>query len=414
MSSSHFRSCAKVDIMLKSGELMSTVQLNQGTIELDQDQDDEEERLVIPIKSSPELHLGNLDSGIEVIMSGESVGDFTGFNIGDYCPFRAKIDEYGNAHLTIFVAKYSVRIRGPVNGLRNETMMKISEGYDAYRLSTFGMFAHDNGATFKPTSIAMDLTDTLKETLHMIGNATKSGNVDLKELTPSDELRRLTLAALGDDKDKKMMEENKLLKLQRKALLGLKNLLLRVDISHNGGMASFSLEEGELMNDEDGIGMWRYYLWEKENATMGVNCIKVSSFSVSGVKVQRMHYLRSNLRDPLNRLVLRTENNPIFGVRIPYAPGIEVYGAFNWDEHSEEEISNILDQYFHTNLDVAMNQAFVGPGTFPPSFKIKLFEVRFNLQIIRHIFNLAGMSNEIGLLSNNKNIDVHKDDDRNE
>lgn len=33
----------KVDIMLKSGELMSTVQLNQGTIELDQD-DDEEER----------------------------------------------------------------------------------------------------------------------------------------------------------------------------------------------------------------------------------------------------------------------------------------------------------------------------------------------------------------------------------
>ena len=33
----------KVDIMLKSGELMSTVQLNQGTIELDKD-DDEEER----------------------------------------------------------------------------------------------------------------------------------------------------------------------------------------------------------------------------------------------------------------------------------------------------------------------------------------------------------------------------------
>ena len=33
----------KVDIMLKSGELMSTVQLNQGTIELDQDQDDDEE-----------------------------------------------------------------------------------------------------------------------------------------------------------------------------------------------------------------------------------------------------------------------------------------------------------------------------------------------------------------------------------
>ena len=58
--------------MLKNGELISTVQLNQGTIELDQDQDDEEERLVIPLKSSPELHLGNLDSGIEVIMSGES------------------------------------------------------------------------------------------------------------------------------------------------------------------------------------------------------------------------------------------------------------------------------------------------------------------------------------------------------
>ena len=113
-------------------------------------------------------------------------------------------------------------------------------------------------------------------------------------------------------------------------------------------------------------------------------------------------------------LAVSTENNPLFGVLIPYAPGIEVYGAFNWGEHSEEEISNILDQYFHANLDIAMNQAFVDPGTFPPSFKIKLFEVRFNLQIIRHIFNLAGMSNEIGLVSNNKNIDVHKDDDRNE
>lgn len=250
-------------------------------------------------------------------------------------------------------------------------MMKISEGDERMRIYSFGMFHHDNGATFKPTSIAMDLTDTLKETLHMIGNATKSGNVDdWKELTPSDELRRLTLASLGDDKDKKMMEENKLLKLQRKALLDLKKLLLRVDISHSGGTTSFSLEEGELMNDKDGIGMWRYDLWEKENATMEVNCIKVTSFSVSGVKVQRMHDLRSNLPNPLNRLVVSTENNPLFGVLIPYAPGIEVYGAFNWGEHSEEEISNILDQYFHANLDIAMNQAFVDPGTFPPSFKI--------------------------------------------
>ena len=237
-------------------------------------------------------------------MSGESVGDFTGFNVGPYKPFTARIDENGNAHLTIFVAKYSVRIHGTVNGLSNETMMKISEGDKHIRIYSFGMFHHDNGATFKPTSIAMDLTDTLKETLHMIGNATKSGNVDdWKELTPSDELRRLTLASLGDDKDKKMMEENKLLKLQRKALLDLKKLLLRVDISHSGGTTSFSLEEGELMNDEDGIGMWRYDLWEKENATMEVNCIKVTSFSVSGVKVQRMHDLRSNLRNPLNRLV---------------------------------------------------------------------------------------------------------------
>ena len=85
----------KVDIMLKSGELMSTVQLNQGTIELDQD-DDEEERLVIPIFSC-EVPLDDLRFS-QVIMSGESVGDFTGFNIGEYCPFTARIDENVNAH----------------------------------------------------------------------------------------------------------------------------------------------------------------------------------------------------------------------------------------------------------------------------------------------------------------------------
>ena len=60
----------KVDILQKNGGLISTVQLNQGKIVLEQDDDDdEEERLVIPINSSPELHLGNL---------GRDRGDYVG------------------------------------------------------------------------------------------------------------------------------------------------------------------------------------------------------------------------------------------------------------------------------------------------------------------------------------------------
>lgn len=120
----------------------------------------------------------------------------------------------------------------------------------------------------------------------MIGKATTSLHDDDNGDNESKEkLCHLTIEALGDEDHKKMLRENNTLKMQQKALMNLRNVLMRVDISHSDGTMSFNLDEGEVWTADEGNSPWTVKVVGKEHSSIAVTSITSSSISLSGVQL---------------------------------------------------------------------------------------------------------------------------------
>ena len=331
--------------------IISTVKLSQGTIVEDANDFHVGERLVIPIESTHDLLLKNLGmfGGIGAFMADQSLGQFPDMLSNWAENTDVTVDEDDRAYLTIFVSDY-VSISGELSGLSNEDIIKFKgEGAQGY-LTNFinmgfleGMFqaipTTSSNPIFKPSSIAMDLNHNIRETLNMIERATK---FNLDEMSPSDELRHLTVEALGDDEDKTSLDENRRLKLQRDALFDIREKVMRVDISHSNGKVSVSLRDGKVMQipvnaEGDEEPMWVIQLYEKENSIMTVNSIKDSLFSMFGIHFNTSTLL-TNLRQG-NGIVFPSRDIPFAGILIPYAPGVEVVGLLNWYHVSDDDVT---------------------------------------------------------------------------
>lgn len=291
---------------------ISTVQLSQGTIVDDGDG----ERLIIPIVSAPQLVLENIGGlgGLGLRMADKSLGVFPREMMRGETAVRIADDD--TAILAVYVSKqYS--IRGVLNGLENEYLIAFKEKhYDPSRLTSLlittpflrrGMLSMalsngGEGVTFTPTSIVMDITPGLKETLHLIGVVASSRGNDLASevKTPSDELLHLTIEALGNDDQKSLMKDHRRLKLQRDALMSIRKKALHADITHGDVSMSFSLDEGELINIRDDYHVWRIDLVGKENSCMVANDISSSILSLSGTRLNsdsiwtNLHHLLSH------------------------------------------------------------------------------------------------------------------------
>ena len=365
-------------------ETIATLKLSQGEVQVSPSGED---MLVLPILSNKQLSLKHfgLNGGIGVNLGGNSLG-FSGrsFNSRISCcindSFIVHVGENDTATLTIFISE-STYIVGDLNGLSNEDIIAIKEDPKgggttimSYTMSMFDGQARGECPTFTPNSIVMELSDTLKETLQTMGCVSKPKET----LTPSEKLREVSIAALGDEDHKKLLDDNMKLKAQHEALMKIRDLLLKVDISHNEGSFSFSLDEGEVSEDDEGQPKWRIKVEGKEMSSIALIDLFSISLSISGTDVSQ-HMDRMNM--VYSPTILNDENGFPLGMKIRLLNGISAAGIFNWNAHSQDELSEMADDFRGK-----LRSSLMGGNVYrddvpipmlPPTFKLRLLHIDF-------------------------------------
>ena len=377
-------------------EEISKASLSEGTLLHDEDGD----KLTFPLDSPPVL-LENVGSvgGMRLCVANEVMHFPLDFGRGHTAVSVADDD---TATLTIFFSE-EVSIICELNGLANEDLIAFKEGsYEAGRLTSMlvtpniprdgwtdmTLSNQGEGVTVTPTLLTMDVTPTLRQTLDDIMKATISGRAPVDEsqdLSPSDELLGLTVEALGDDEQKHMLEDNRRFKLQRDALVRLKERVLTVELTHGGKSLMLSLDEGKLENFGDGA-KWCLRVEDKDNSSMVVNDIFSSIFSSSGT---RLITGRTE-----GRVVLHDEDEFPWGLRVSYSswwPGIDMIGRFNWNSLIEDDLSTILDRNFYTNF------SFWGDNhrPFPDSFELDIVMIRFDPVLVLDVLTAVGLRDKL-------------------
>lgn len=360
---------------------------------------------VIPILSSKEfpLQFSMLDGGVGVTLGGRSLGLFPQtYNRISNClsdSLIPEVNEDDTTTITIHISEHT-HIVCELLGLSNEEIIAIRE--DPGSLSYYSSFIFDdegprqnNNRSFTPNSIVMELSDTLKETLGLLGNL---DHTESRELSPSDELREVSIAALGDEDHKKMLDDNMRLKLQHEALMKIRSLLLKVDFSHNKGSFSFSLDEGEVEEYDVGHPKWCVNVDGKEMTSIALIDVLSISLTISGTQVQQDR--RSPYVDRTAYTMLCKENGFPFGMKIPILYGVNVIGIFNWNAHSNDEIMSIADNFrarIHSSLMGGnLHRDGVPVPMLPPTFKVHLLQIEFAPNsLISHVLKMTGVGEEL-------------------
>ena len=204
--------------------------------------------------------------------------------------------------LTLFFSDQAW-IVGEVTGLSNKEFVRFKENPNSTIAGymTSGSFGPENKTedddrrrtNFKPTHLVLIVTNALNNTLQAIRRAINCG-AGPGPMFASDELRHLTIEALGDDNHRNTLVLNDLLKSKKDAILGIRKEVMRVDIEHSTGALRFTLDETEAIADEDGNTVHQYIVPDgRVGASMAVADIKHSSFLLSGVSImKRLHLLK--------------------------------------------------------------------------------------------------------------------------
>ena len=376
-------------------EVISKASLSEGTLLHDEDGD----KMTFPIVSSPPLLLENVGrvGGIRLSVTNE-IMHFPDFGRPGHTAVSVADDD--TATLTIFLSE-EVSILCELNGLANEDLLAFKEGsYKVGRLTSMLVMPfiprdgwtdmtlsnQGEGVTVTPTLLTMDVTPTLRQTLDDIMKATISGRAPVEDLSPSDELLGLTVEALGDDEQKHMLEDNRRFKLQRDAIVRLKERVLTVELTHGGKSLKLSLDEGKFETFGDGA-KWCIRVEDKDNASMVVNDIASSTCSSSGNRL-----ITGCIEG--RGMVLHDEDGSPWGLKVCYSTwwrsGIEFIGRFNWDALTDDDLSNILDRNFYVNL---WNGGDNRP--FPESFELDIVMVRFHPVLVSYALTVAGLGDKL-------------------
>ena len=394
-------------------EPISTVLLSQGTVVIN---DEGGQKIVIPITSAPQLRLENLGyvGGMRLRLankilkfpSHELPGQATAVNIAS--------DD--TASITINFSDH-ISINFELHGLTNEELLNFKEKrYGAGQYTGLLMMPMTYSPYYNqgedviavPTSIEMNLTPALKQTLDDIFKATTSAEqleTYAHEYTqsPSDKLLQSTVSALGDDCHKKMLQDNCLLKLQRDALASTKERVLAAELSHSEASMHFSLDEGQLMSRVDGEGRtWTVDLLGKENSSIAVDDIGDSVLSLSGT------HLNESFEDNIRRLMKFRPDPPFFDlseesvtIRIPYglmSHGlVEIIGELNLDAHTENELEDIMDGLpikLFMALTPRCRRRVIGDISLPRTLKFNMHRIEFQLSSVQRVLGMVGLFDE--------------------
>ena len=308
----------------------------------------------------------------------------------------------------------TVFIQGTLTGIDVESIAVLREEHGKiiyFKLADIVGELNSDNVMFMPAGITLYLNRLpyyVKHILNLAESTFAKMNVSIPEKkTPAEELRALTVAALGCDAHKTLLTDNIRLKQHRSALMALRESITSIDIFHRAEYPEhrdqtmrFSLENGKIANENDGDkAYWSIKVKEEEKCSMLVPYIHQSEFFISGETFQGSNSVWVEFLPSSN-----PEIYPEAGVRIKYARDIEVIGMFNWSDLTIEELAHTRENFrLRVNAAVfGMPQdedfdALEGDITqvldFPLSFGLNVVEVNlsgWHLQYSMNMLSLVG------------------------
>eukprot|EP00985_Skeletonema_marinoi_P012843 scaffold6275_cov121-Skeletonema_marinoi.AAC.5 len=363
----HYHETMRVETLLSNGSVVLV---------------DDSERLVIPINDAsahPIDDCGTLGD-ISGNLAGMTIGSFPG---GPFQGVRAKVrvDDDGSVNLTLHLSTL-ICIEGRLDAhISNDALAAYVErgNFMSCMRMPFPLFhvteppSQTNGIIFTPTFISMSLTPRLNKTLTFVSEVASSAPSDFNE-DLVDNLRRHVVEALGESEHKELLSKNLKLKCESAALAGIRNLMLGIDVSHSEGTFSVSLDEGEKLSEST----WFISLDGRENMSLPVSDMGSIGLSFSGT--------------PLNKEIIETfayigrAEQPIM-----YRRGrinFILFGNFNWDDFSEDEISEITEDWH-----AKMRSVLVGNGedVFPATMKFRIDGISCELSLADDLLGMVGL-----------------------
>ncbi len=334
--------------------------LSHGSVELV----DGNERLVIPINEA-NAHpiddwgtIGNISSCLATVPYGSfpSFGSHGGM----------MVEDDGSIHLTLRMSP-RISIEGRLDAaIPNDALAAhiervhfINVMLDPFPLSLLQGVRHvEKGITFTPTSISMSLTPRIQKIISLSSGASSPSDSNEDQ---ADKLRGIVVDALGESGHKELLNKNLELKCESAALTGIRRMILGIYVSHSAGAFSVSLEESYEVREYNR----RVILLDgREDFPTSVPVADLGRIGLSFSGTQLVMEMQR---------VFQTEAFPIFFHHDRCRSlGFVLVGLFNWDEFSDEEISDIVDDF-----DGKMRSVFEGNGedVFPErmTFRIKQF-----------------------------------------
>mmetsp|Transcript_16062 Transcript_16062/g.25007 ORF Transcript_16062/g.25007 Transcript_16062/m.25007 type:complete len:490 (+) Transcript_16062:108-1577(+) len=316
-------------------------QLSHGSVVLV----DGNERLVIPVNDA-NAHpiddcgtIGNISS----YLAGLQIGSFPlvrFYNVQNVVKIR--IEDDGSIHFTLYLSPL-ISIEGRLDAaISNDALAAYFEREELINTMKLPIpLAHlhstqEKGITFTLTSISVSLTSRVKKSLSYFSEASSPSDSD-----EVDKLRSIVVDALGESEHKEVLNKNLELKCESAALAGIRRMILGVDVSHSAGAFSVTLDEGEELKDSD-LDKWIIELNGRDDISLSVPIADMGSIGISFSGMQ----LRMEVSETMLYARRAAEAMPIFfNDRIGRRISVILVGVFNWVDFSDDEISDIADDF---------------------------------------------------------------------
>ena len=350
---------------------------------------DDEERLLIPISGADSHPID--DCGVVGVISGSLAGLPLGTFPLNLAEPKVRVEDDGSVHLMLYLSPH-ICIDGRLDAhISNEALAAYVEREDFMTfmrlpalLPVFNVQpSQANGITFTPTSISMPLTTHLKKTLSFVSGADSSPS-DWNE-NSADILRRYVVDALGESEHKDLLSTNLKLKCENAALAGIRNLILELEVSHSAGSWSVSLDDGEKSTD---AMLWHITLHDRENISLSLPVADIRSIglSFSGMR------LRMDINDTV-AFFGETDAHYLIFFRLESCPSIYfiMTGLFNWDDFSDDEVSDITEDFHVKWRHVLEGNA---EDVFPANMKFLIDEISCDIYLADRMLEMVGLSTQ--------------------
>ena len=365
--------------------------------------DDDEERLVLPIEDAPAHPVEDCGAigCVTLYMAG-------GVPFGSFpcaCRYvndaaKMSVEEDGSVHLFLRLSKEIV-IKGKLHSsqMSNEALIEHVEHphfmscltWSEEVMRGWGLFEGEEeyrkGIVYTPLSISIQVNPWLKKTLALVDQISPSGGsrADV-ELESEDGLCCLVVEALGDSEHKELFHEYLALKLS--------NLMLSVNVSHSRGSFTVTLDEGTRSADS-----WYINVDVGDRSMIPVSELHRMEVTVLGMQLRL-----------LNGLSLIGEMHPhplmhhhtVWQMRFQAGcSNLNFYFlvSFNWSEFTGEEIADIVD-CFPSKMSNALygirNTIFPrnDTATFPLAFKANVLGISCDLSWAKRRLEWVGLWEE--------------------